>query len=99
MYQNAKIQNIVIIVLIVLSIIGSREAALGKSTEPVNQTFVTYRYIDPMSGKEAFHMLLPKGWLAEGSITWSTNPARRKPRSGSAGSGLPASPMITIPLR
>jgi hypothetical protein len=75
MYHNTKIQNIVIIVLIVLSIIGSREAALGKSTEPVNQTFVTYRYIDPMSGKEAFHMLLPKGWLSEGSITWSANPA------------------------
>lgn len=39
------------------------------------QTFVTYRYIDPMTGLEAFRLLIPKGWAAEGKITWSPNPA------------------------
>jgi len=39
------------------------------------QTFVTYKYIDPMTGMEAFHLLIPKGWRAEGSIAWASNPA------------------------
>ena len=38
-------------------------------------TFVTYKYIDPMVGIEAFRMLIPKGWQVEGRITWSSNPA------------------------
>jgi hypothetical protein len=28
-----------------------------------------------MTGMEAFRMLMPKGWRAEGSITWAANPA------------------------
>jgi len=39
------------------------------------QTFVTYKYIDPMTRMEAFRLLIPKGWKAEGKITWSANPA------------------------
>ncbi len=39
------------------------------------QTFVTYKYTDPMTGMEAFRLLIPKGWHAEGQITWSPNPA------------------------
>jgi hypothetical protein len=39
------------------------------------QTFVTYRYTDPMTGMEAFRLLIPKGWQAQGQITWSPNPA------------------------
>jgi hypothetical protein len=39
------------------------------------QTFVTYQYTDPMTGIEAFRLLIPKGWRAEGKITWSANPA------------------------
>lgn len=39
------------------------------------QTFVRYKYTDPMTGMEAFHLLIPKGWRAEGRITWSANPA------------------------
>jgi hypothetical protein len=39
------------------------------------ETFVTYKYIDPMTGMEAFRLLIPKEWRAEGSITWSQNPA------------------------
>ena len=39
------------------------------------QTFVTYKYTDPMTGMEAFHLLIPKGWKADGKISWSANPA------------------------
>ena len=39
------------------------------------QTFVTYKHFDPMTGMEAFRLLIPKGWRAEGSITWASNPA------------------------
>ena len=39
------------------------------------QTFVTYRYTDKMTGMEAFRLLVPKGWGAQGQITWSANPA------------------------
>lgn len=39
------------------------------------QSFVTYKYIDPMAGMEAFRLLIPKGWQAEGAVTWSANPA------------------------
>ena len=39
------------------------------------QTFVRYKYTDPMTGMEAFRLLIPKGWRAEGRITWSANPA------------------------
>jgi hypothetical protein len=39
------------------------------------QTFVPWRYVDPMTGLEAFRALVPKGWRVEGSITWSANPA------------------------
>jgi len=43
---------------------------------PVRQmTFVCYKYIDPMTGMEAFRLLMPKGWQATGAITWSANPA------------------------
>jgi hypothetical protein len=37
--------------------------------------FVTYKYIDPMVGIEAFRLLIPKGWKVEGKIAWSNNPA------------------------
>jgi len=39
------------------------------------QTFVTYKYIDKMTGMEAFRLLIPKGWRTDGKITWSANPA------------------------
>ena len=38
-------------------------------------TFTTFRYVDPTVGLEAFRLLLPKGWRAEGRIEWSANPA------------------------
>ncbi len=39
------------------------------------ETYVPWRYVDPAAGLEAFRLLLPKGWRAEGAITWSDNPA------------------------
>lgn len=49
--------------------------AAGTRAKANVQTFVTYKYIDPMTGMEAFRLLVPKGWRVEGKITWSANPA------------------------
>jgi hypothetical protein len=38
-------------------------------------TFITYRYVDPAVGLEAFRLLIPKGWQVQGDIHWSANPA------------------------
>lgn len=51
---------------------GTMQSAPGKTNI---QTYVTYTYTDPMTGMEAFRLLIPKGWMAEGRITWSPNPA------------------------
>src|SRR3990172_11642938 len=52
------------------------EIALNKDQASSEQlTFVTYKYIDPMVGMEAFRLLIPKGWQVDGGITWSSNPA------------------------
>ena len=40
-----------------------------------SQTFIIYKYTDPMTAMEAFRLLIPKGWRVDGSITWSANPA------------------------
>jgi len=39
------------------------------------QVFSLYKYRDPMAGLEAFRLLVPKGWKADGAINWSANPA------------------------
>jgi hypothetical protein len=55
---------------------NDNEIELNKEQALSDQmTFVTYKYIDPMVGMEAFRLLIPKGWQAEGKITWSSNPA------------------------
>jgi hypothetical protein len=38
--------------------------------------FVTFKYTDPVTGLEAFRLLIPKGWQAQGAITWSSNMAQ-----------------------
>lgn len=40
-----------------------------------SMTFVPYSYVDPMTGLEVFHCLVPRGWKVEGQVTWSPNPA------------------------
>lgn len=47
----------------------------GTQTPANFHAFVMYRYTDPMTGMEDFHLLIPKGWHAQGQITWSANPA------------------------
>jgi len=53
-----------------LTLPGAAAAGAGRT-----RTFVAYRYVDPRTGLEAFRALVPKGWRAEGSITWSADPA------------------------
>ena len=50
-------------------------AARNAAAPTAPLTFVPYRYVDPVVGMEAFHLLLPKGWRAEGGVAWSMNPA------------------------
>jgi len=51
-------------------------AARAKEGGAANtQTFVTYKYIDPMTNMQVFSMLVPKGWKVEGGVTWSADPA------------------------
>ncbi|MEW6585119.1 MAG: hypothetical protein AB1442_05845 [Nitrospirota bacterium] len=44
-------------------------------TKANTRTFVSFKYTDPMTGMEAFRLLIPKGWQVEGRIAWSANPA------------------------
>lgn len=39
------------------------------------QAYAPYRYVDPATGLEAFRLLVPRGWRAEGAISWSPDPA------------------------
>jgi hypothetical protein len=78
--NNYKIPVITIVfILSIFSSICLRNAwsanleAAGSKTS--TQTFVTYKYIDPMTRMEVFRILIPKGWKAEGDVKWSENPA------------------------
>ena len=54
----------------------AQQSTGGKSQTPANlQTFIIYKYIDPMAGMEAFRLLIPKGWQADGGVSWVANPA------------------------
>jgi hypothetical protein len=62
-------------------------AALLLKAGPVGadaQTFVPYAYVDPAAGLEAFRLLVPKGWKAQGAIAWSANPAFRRSRASAS---------------
>jgi len=73
--MNSKTFLFVVFVLASLIIAdGQTVYAKNQSAQDV-QTFVTYKYVDPMTGMEAFHLLIPKGWKAQGSIQWLANPA------------------------
>jgi hypothetical protein len=54
---------------------GDVRTQTSAQTKANVQTFVTYKYSDPMTAMEALRLLIPKGWHAEGKITWSANPA------------------------
>ncbi|OHE57397.1 MAG: hypothetical protein A2Z47_05965 [Thermodesulfovibrio sp. RBG_19FT_COMBO_42_12] len=73
-------KNIIVVVVIIsfLSIVtvtGCKKGRQSTGGKTGIQTFVTYKYTDPMTGMEAFRLLIPKGWQTEGKITWSSNPA------------------------
>jgi hypothetical protein len=54
----------------------AQQSTGGNSQTPANlQTFIIYKYNDPMAGMEAFRLLIPKGWQADGGVTWVANPA------------------------
>lgn len=54
----------------------SQKSTGGKSQTPANiRTFIVYKYDDSQAGMEAFRLLLPKGWQADGGATWVANPA------------------------
>jgi len=71
----------IILVTVIAAFLGlvtesEADAAAADTRAKANvQTFVTYKYMDPMTGIEAFRLLVPKGWRVEGKITWSSNPA------------------------
>jgi hypothetical protein len=77
---NNKIPfSAILFFLIISSSIPSRSSwaanvAKGRPAAKT-ETFVTYRYVDPMTNMEVFHLLVPKGWRVEGSVAWSPNPA------------------------
>jgi hypothetical protein len=49
--------------------IGEQRKASGGGQARENLlTFVTYRYVDPTVGMEAFRLHVPKGWQAEGQM-------------------------------
>jgi hypothetical protein len=78
--SNHKISFITIILLLTVLFSCMKTNALaantGKASSTSNtQTFVTYKYIDPMTNMQVFSMLIPKGWKAEGGVTWSADPA------------------------
>ena len=55
---------------------AEKKSSKNKEQSPSKiKKFVIFTYQDPMAGMEAFSMLIPKGWKAEGSISWSPNPA------------------------
>jgi hypothetical protein len=61
--------------IVLISLIPSLLFCEGSQAPGSAQIFVTYKYTDQMTGLEAFRLLIPKGWRAEGAITWSSNVA------------------------
>jgi hypothetical protein len=73
---------VIVIVCVFFSMISVKGRTLAEAadrgkaqTAAHSETFVMYRYNDPMTAMEAFRLLIPKGWRTEGSVTWSANPA------------------------
>jgi|GEM_PF-277383 len=52
-------------------IVGSDKGQTQEEIPANSQIFVTYSYTDPETGIEAFSLLIPKGWQADGSIAWA----------------------------
>jgi hypothetical protein len=75
-YSISSKKFILLIMILALPILTCKDATSAK-IKPASdvQTFVTFKYLDPMTGMEAFRLLIPKGWQAKGEVTWASNPA------------------------
>ena len=74
--EDNRLPVIAVLLLLALSSTIAWAATDGEGRLSSNtQTFVTYRYVDPMTNMEVFRLLIPKGWRAEGGVTWSQNSA------------------------
>ena len=63
-------------VFLMTCIFAAAAPASGQGRPAGNiQAFMPYIYNDSMTRMEAFRLLVPKTWKAEGSITWVANPA------------------------
>ena len=76
--SNTKIPVISIVFILSIFLSNSSRNAWSANLEAAGsktstQTFVTYKYIDPMTRMEVFRMLIPKGWKAEGDVKWLEN--------------------------
>jgi hypothetical protein len=61
---------------LMICVVAAPRTVLGQGRAGGNtQAFVPYAYTDSMTRMEAFRLLIPKAWRAEGSITWVSNPA------------------------
>jgi hypothetical protein len=76
-YKITVISKVIILGIFSLVSLASAWSANAGDVRPkaYTETFVTYKYLDPMSRMEAFRILIPKGWKAEGDVQWSGNPA------------------------
>jgi hypothetical protein len=50
-------------------------SASPRQNPATHMVFVTFAYQDPMTGTEAFRLLIPQDWKTTGTITWKDNPA------------------------
>jgi len=77
-HKKSKIYTFILLQLFIYLVFfpAGKQIVEASTQNSVNQiVFATYKYIDPTTKMEAFRLLIPKGWKAEGSITWSANPA------------------------
>ena len=63
----------IIVILCLFSCVAGTLSWAGQTSS--SQAFVSYRYVDSMTRMEVFRLLIPKGWRAEGNVTWSADPA------------------------
>ena len=67
---------LLIIAFLFICSINAGAANSGKGSPSAGtQTFVTYKYVDPMTNMQVFSLLIPKGWKVNGGVTWSADPA------------------------
>jgi hypothetical protein len=75
-FRCSKSVPVAVSALFFVCVMNGSAAPRVKNEAAANmQTFVTYKYIDPLTALQVFSMLVPKGWKVEGGVTWSADPA------------------------